>query len=172
MLCYALHAHHDGEDRILWPVLRERLSAEESRLLDKIEIQHADITSCIERVEDARRQWFLHLDHHHGDALANELHALSRLVDRHLDDEERDILPLAAAYLSEAEWHAVNEGGKAVLSFKAVLFIVGMTCYRVNRRLTNVVLYSLSAPAKIAIPPLARLMYVRRAARVHGTRRP
>ncbi|WP_273735231.1 hemerythrin domain-containing protein [Mycolicibacterium septicum] len=172
MLCYALHAHHDGEDKILWPVLRERLSTEETQLLDKIETQHADIMTSIERVEDARRRWLEHLDQHHRDALVIELKALSLLVDQHLDDEERDVLPLAAAYLSEAEWHAINEGGKAVLSFKAMLFVVGMTCYRVNRELTTVVLYSLSAPARLAIPVVARRMYVRHAARIHGTKRP
>jgi hemerythrin-like domain-containing protein len=172
MMCYSLHAHHDGEDRILWPVLRARLSAAESELLDKIESQHANINDRIERVNEARRRWLDQPDHYHGRELAGELHTLYELVTEHVEDEERDVLPMAAAYLSEAEWHAINEGGKEVLSLKATLFVVGMACYGINRELTSVTLYSLSAPVRLVLTPIARRMYVRRAARIHGTRRP
>jgi hypothetical protein len=171
-MCYSLHAHHDGEDKILWPVLRTRLSAAEGLLLDKIETQHANINHSIERVNKARRRWLDQPDHHHGMELAGELRTLCDLVTEHVEDEERKVLPMAAAYLSEAEWHAINEGGKEVLSLKAMLFVVGMACYGVNRELTNVTLYSLSAPVRLVLTPIARRMYVRRAARIHGTRRP
>jgi hemerythrin-like domain-containing protein len=172
MMCFSLHAHHNGEDTILWPVLRARLSAAESRLLDKIETQHANINDSIERVNECRRRWLDQLDHNRGSELAEELQTLYELVAEHIEDEERDVIPMAAAYLSEAEWHAINEGGKEVLSLKAMLFIVGMACYGINRELTSVTLYSLSAPVRLVLTPIARRMYVRRAARVHGTTRP
>jgi iron-sulfur cluster repair protein YtfE (RIC family) len=80
MMCFSLHAHHDGEDRILWPVLRARLSAGESELLDKIESQHANINDRIERVNEARRRWLDQPDHNHGRELAGELQTLYELV--------------------------------------------------------------------------------------------
>jgi hemerythrin-like domain-containing protein len=172
MMCYSLHAHHDGEDRILWPVLRARLSAAESKLLNKIESQHANINDSIEQVNEARRRWLDHPDPNHASDLADALQALYELVTEHVEAEERDVLPMAAAYLSEAEWHAINEGGKEVLSLKETLFVVGMACYGINRELTSVTLYSLSAPVRLVLTPIARRMYVRRAARIHGTRRP
>jgi hemerythrin-like domain-containing protein len=172
LMCYSLHAHHDGEDKILWPVLRARLSATERRLLDKIEIQHATINDSIECVNIARRRWLDRPDDEHNRELAGELQTLCELVTEHIEDEERDILPMAAAYLTEAEWHAINEGGKEVLSPKAMLFVVGMACYGVNRELTKVTLYSLSAPVRLALTPIARRMYMRRAVRIHGIRRP
>jgi hemerythrin-like domain-containing protein len=172
MMCFTLHAHHDGEDKILWPVLRDRLSAAESRLLDEIETQHANINGSIERVNEARRRWLDQPDNDHGGELVDKLQTLYELVTEHVEDEERDVLPMAAAYLSEAEWHAMNEGGKDVLSPKEMLFVVGMACYGLNRELTSVTLYSLSAPVRLLLSPIARRMYARRAARVHGTRRP
>jgi hemerythrin-like domain-containing protein len=169
-MCFSLHAHHDGEDKILWPLLRARLSAAESRLLDKIETQHANITDSIERISEARRRWLDQADGNNAAALAAELETLSGLVDRHIEDEERDILPMAAAYLSEAEWHALTEGGKQVLSLKALLFVVGMACYGVDRELTALTLHALSAPIRFVVTPVACRLYARRAARIHGTR--
>jgi hemerythrin-like domain-containing protein len=134
MMCFTLHAHHDGEDKILWPVLRARLSAAESRLLHEIEIQHANINDSIERVNEARRRWLDQPDRNHGGELADKLQTLYELVTEHVEDEERDILPMAAAYLSEAEWHAMNEGGKDVLSLKEMLFVCRHGLLRVKPR--------------------------------------
>lgn len=168
-MCYALHEHHHGEDEILWPILRPRLSAAERRLLDANERQHADINDGIERVNDARRRWLDRLDRDDAGSLANELKTLSGLLDQHLEDEERDILPMAAAYLTQAEWRTITEGGKNALSLTALLFIVGMTCHGVNREHAALVVAPLSAPLRLAVPVIARRMYLRRAARIHGT---
>jgi hemerythrin-like domain-containing protein len=168
-MCYSLHEHHHGEDAILWPILRPRLSAAERRLLDANERQHADINDGIEKVNDARRQWLDRLDQEHGSVLANKLKTLSGLVDRHLEDEERDILPMAAAYLTQAEWRTITEGGKNALSVNALLFVVGMTCYGVSREHAALVVAPLSAPLRRVVLSISHRMYVRRAARIHGS---
>jgi hemerythrin-like domain-containing protein len=164
-----LHEHHAGEDEILWPVLRPRLSAAERRLLDNVETQHAGINSGLERVNDARRRWLEQPGHNHGEALANELQTLHGLVAEHLEDEEREVLPLAAAYLSEPEWHAIMEAG--TLSRKMMLF-AGMCCYRGDPEVLALMFRVLPAPIRRVFPLIARRMYARRAARVHGTTKP
>jgi hemerythrin-like domain-containing protein len=171
LICHLLHEHHAGEDQILWPVLRARLSPADRRLLDNTEAQHAGINSGLERVKDARRRWLDQPDHNHGSALTNELQTLDGLVAEHLADEERDILPLAAAYLSEPEWRAISET-VTVLSRKAMLVGFGMCCYGADPEVTGLMLQALPAPVQLVVPPIARRMYARRAARVHGTRHP
>jgi hypothetical protein len=49
------------------------------------------------------------------------------------------------------------------------LFIVGMTCYGVGREHAALVVAPLSAPLRLAVPVIARRMYVRRAERIHGS---
>jgi iron-sulfur cluster repair protein YtfE (RIC family) len=166
-----LHEHHVGEDTILWPTLRARLSAADRRLLDKTEDQHAAINSSLDRVEDARRRWLAQLNHECGTALAGELQALYELVIKHLKDEEDNVLPLAAAYLSEPEWRAISES-VSVLSRKAMLIGFGMCCYGADPRVTGIMLVALPAPVRLVAPPIARRMYARHAARIHGTRQP
>jgi hemerythrin-like domain-containing protein len=171
LICEMLHEHHDAEDKILWPVLRPRLSAAEGRLLDKTDSQHTGINSSLERVNDARRRWLDQPDHHHGEALATELQTLYELVSEHLEDEERDIIPLASAYLSEPEWRSINDAGKS-LSPKMLLHGAGICCYGTDPEVITVMLQLLPAPVRLVLPPIARRVYARRAARVHGTRRP
>jgi hypothetical protein len=171
LICTLLHEHHVGEDKILWPVLRARLSAAESRLLDEIETQHANINDSIERLNEARRRWLDQPDNDHGSALAAELQALCALVTEHLADEEHDVLPLAAAYLSEPEWRAISET-VTVLSRQAMLVGFGMCCYGADPKVTGLMLQALPDPVQLVVPPIARRMYARRALRVHGTRQP
>jgi hypothetical protein len=171
LICVMLHEHHVGEDTILWPTLRARLPAVDRRLLDKTEDQHAGINSSLERVEDRRQRWLAQPDHDRGGALASELQTLCQLVIQHLKDEENDVLPRAAAYLSEPEWRAISES-VSVLSRKAMLIGFGMCCYRADPKVTGQMLVALPAPVRLIAPPIARRMYARHAARIHGTRRP
>jgi hemerythrin-like domain-containing protein len=172
LICEMLHEHHVGEDTILWPPLRARVSADDHRLLDKAEAQHEDINAALGRVNDARRRWSDRPDQDHGSALTNELQTLYALVNEHLADEERDIVPLAAAYLSESEWRAINNEGPKVLSPKTLLICAGMCCYGTNRELVALVLQVLPPPVRLVVPVIARRKYARLALRVHGTRRP
>ncbi|WP_273735332.1 hemerythrin domain-containing protein [Mycolicibacterium septicum] len=172
LICNLLHAHHSGEDEILWPVLRPRLSVADRQLLDNIEAQHQDIHRCLERVNDARRRWLDQPDRKSGSALANGLQTMHELVIDHLADEERDIVPLAAAYLSDREWRAANDEGPKVLSPKMLLMTVGMCCYGTSRELIAVLLQVIPRPLRPVVTRVGGLMYARRAARVHGTRRP
>jgi hypothetical protein len=171
LICDMLHEHHGGEDEILWPVLRPRLSADEVRLLEKIESQHADINESMERVDEARRRWLDQPDYDHGNALASELETLYSVVTDHLKDEEHDILPLAEVYLSEPEWRAINDAGKT-LSLKMLLLAAGICCYGADRELVAVLLQVIPAPLRPVVSRLGARMYARRAARVHGTTRP
>jgi hemerythrin-like domain-containing protein len=170
-ICNLLHEHHVGEDEIVWPTLRDRLSADDRRLLDQVETQHAGINAALERVQDARR-WFLEKpDSSHGATLATELETLHELVVEHLADEERDILPLAAAYLSDPEWRAIGQSLQA-LSPKSLLLGAGMCIYKADPEVIAMMFKPIPAPVRIIVPLISSRMYARHNLRIHGTREP
>jgi hypothetical protein len=48
-----------------------------------------------------------------GEALAAALERLNAVIQRHLDDEEQDIVPLATVTLTQQEWDALGKHGLA-----------------------------------------------------------
>lgn len=170
-ICDLLHEHHVGEDEIVWPTLRARLPAADLRLLDKVELQHGGINAELERVKAARRGWLDQPDFTHGTALAGELETLHGLVVEHLADEERDILPLAAAYLSDPEWRAIGQSLQA-LSPKALLLGAGMCIYKADPEVIAMMFKAIPAPVRVIVPLISSRMYARHNFRIHGTREP
>jgi hemerythrin-like domain-containing protein len=170
-ICKLLHEHHVGEDEIVWPTLRARLSAADRQLLDRVETQHAGINAALERVEDARR-WFLEQpDSSHGAALADKLETLHELVVEHLADEERDILPLAAANLSDPEWRAIGQSLQ-VLSPRLLLLGAGMCIYQADPEVIAMMFKAIPTPVRVIVPLISSRMYARHNLRIHGTRAP
>ena len=52
--------------------------------------------------------------------------AAGALLAEHLDTEERDLLPLAAAHLTPAQWAAVGAAGAASVPRSKLLLVFGM----------------------------------------------
>ncbi|WP_273735228.1 hemerythrin domain-containing protein [Mycolicibacterium septicum] len=170
-VCNLLHEHHVGEDEIVWPTLRARLSPADCRLLDKVETQHAGINAGLERVQDARQRFLEQPDPSHGATLATELEILHELVVEHLADEERDILPLAAAYLSDPEWRAIGQSLSA-LSPKSLLLGAGMCIYQADPEVIALMFKPIPAPVRVIVPLISSRLYARQSLRIHGTREP
>src|SRR5580704_17829831 len=51
-----LHAHHDGEEKLVFPLLRDRCPGQ-SGLLDQMAAQHADVVGLIDDSGDALMAW-------------------------------------------------------------------------------------------------------------------
>ena len=157
-----LEHHHAGEDRLLWPVLRNRVPAEVEQVLEKTGAQHREIE---ELVEAARREPV-------GDRLVELLRRLHDVVAEHLDDEEREILPLAALHLSPAEWAAIGEAGAASTPRTKLPLLFGMFMYEGDPDVLRDMLSSAPPVVRAVVPRIAPRGYARYCRRVHGTRRP
>jgi hypothetical protein len=98
-----LHFHHTGEDRHIWPTLRERLAGREAALstLQAMAEEHALIDPLLEAVDAAFAD---PADGHPADAVDE----LTSALHGHLRHEERDALPLIGSALTAAEWRAVG----------------------------------------------------------------
>jgi hypothetical protein len=107
LLLFLLHAHHDSEDRLLWPVLAGRVpSARE--LTATMEHEHRTLDSLIGAIRPELAGWSA------GDATARErlagyLARLGAALGEHLDAEEAEILPLVHDHMTVAEWEAMEK---------------------------------------------------------------
>jgi hypothetical protein len=119
-----LHVHHEGEEQLVFPLLRERCPAELD-MLDQMAAQHVDVVGLVQRSCGALSAWA------GGDAAAQEecaiaLGELGQRLEHHLGEEERQVLPLCSEHLSLQEWGALP--GHALGSFTGdkVWLILGL----------------------------------------------
>jgi len=113
-----LEVHHDGEEQIVFPRLLER-APEHQATVERAEAQHVDVVARMMAVNETVRTWEARGDAATPDVLAS-LQALDEALAPHLDEEEKQILPLAGDYLTAEEWgtlpgHAMgNFGGDKI----------------------------------------------------------
>ena len=157
-----LEHHHTGEDRLLWPVLRDRVPPEVHHLLDHAGDQHREIEELVDaaRSEPA------------GGHLATLLHRLHDALAEHLDAEERDILPLAALHLTSAEWAAIGENGATAVPRTKLPLLFGMLMFEGDPDVIRHMLASAPPLARALLPLIAPRAYAHYCGRVHGTRTP
>ena len=172
LLCELLHYHHAGEDELLWPPLRSLLNAHGQACLDAAEAQHSGIDAALRVVGLARHRWIEVGDNTTRDELIAALQYLHWLLVLHLDTEERDLLPLAAAHLTPGQWAAVGEAGAVSIPKSKMLLVFGMLAYEGDPDILTAMLHPAPPPARAIVPLLAPRIYARFAKRIHGTPRP
>jgi hypothetical protein len=105
-----LHIHHEGEDELLYPKLIERVP-EQAPMTEEVEHEHLLIKTALEAASAACAAWRERPSAETGEALAAALDQLNAVAQRHLDDEEQKVVPLAAVTLTQQEWDAVGKHG-------------------------------------------------------------
>lgn len=98
-----LHAHHDGEDELIWPVLIQRAS-DQAAEVQRIAGQHDGIASALEAASAAVVAWEQASDAVTGSVAADAVATLGSKLLAHLDEEEAFIVPLAAQHILASEW--------------------------------------------------------------------
>jgi hemerythrin-like domain-containing protein len=103
-----LRAHHSSEDELIWPVLHAR--AEMSAvLIDRMEAQHAGLHDALETARVLLDAWVAAPSEETAEAIAMALGATDERLAEHLAEEERDVVPLIAAHVTQAEWEELGE---------------------------------------------------------------
>jgi hemerythrin-like domain-containing protein len=103
-----LHTHHEGEDELLYPKLIERVP-DQAGMTEDVEHEHELIRKALDAASAACMMWRAEPSAETGVALAAALDELNSVAQRHLDDEEQKIVPLAAVTLTQQEWDALGE---------------------------------------------------------------
>jgi hypothetical protein len=98
-----LHTHHEGEDELLTPRLLQRCP-DDAETISRIGGQHKDVLGAVDDAEMAIAAWQADPSEVKGAQVAASLAALHAALAPHLDEEERDLLPIAAGCINVAEW--------------------------------------------------------------------
>lgn len=107
-----LHMHHTTEDDFVWPLVSQRACAD-APLATRMEEQHRQIDTAVTRVRDAKSTWTANPTGPTATALAARLDEFLEVTEHHLDEEERDVVPLIDRHLTAAEWEEVGRRGFA-----------------------------------------------------------
>jgi hemerythrin-like domain-containing protein len=164
--------HHDGEDRLLWPKLLERVPSELTPGVARMERQHETIHGLLQAVDVQTVAWAAHPNAAARTELADSLSLLTDALDEHLDAEEADVLPLASTHLSLTEWKELEEDGLKAMPRSQLAFVSGMLMYHSDPECLAVVLERAPAPVRLFASLFGRGSYAWRARRVHGTATP
>jgi hemerythrin-like domain-containing protein len=98
--------HHPKEEDYLFSALRRR-RPDAVPVLDQLRSEHDRFAGLLEEVEAALRRYDAHYPQ--GlDELEQRVNAYLEFQWRHMDKEEREVLPLAEAALSEEDWARID----------------------------------------------------------------
>lgn len=161
-----LHHHHDGEDRLLWPLLRERAGTELAPLVDTMEAQHAGIAVLVDRATEQLGAW---RRSGAGDALADTLDQMYAGLVEHLALEEREVLPLAATHVRPHEWARLGEEGMASIPGKERPRVLGMFMLEGDPAAIRAMLSHAPLPVRMLMPRLAPRSYASYHRKVQGS---
>lgn len=102
-LLLGLRAHHTMEDERVWPVLSTRTQPS-AELVERMETQHHGIHEGIEELRRRNAAWLDRPTAESAAALSTAITDMLRRLEEHLDEEERDLVPLLAQHVSVDEW--------------------------------------------------------------------
>lgn len=97
-----LHAHHEGEDAGLYPMIRA-LNPAAGELLDAMAADHERVDPAVEGVLAAAARWAA--DDAGRSVLLDALVALEDVLLPHLDREENEAMPVVSATITHRQWH-------------------------------------------------------------------
>lgn len=164
-----LHHHHSGEDELLWPLLLARAPEEVWPTIHLMEEQHHGISGSITQVRELLPLWSASASAEHRDQLAATLATVDALLTEHLGLEEREMLPLAAATLSQEEWDRLGEAGMASAPKKDLPLVLGMFMYDGDPEVIRGMLSHAPLLPRLLMPRVAPVVHRRYARRIHGT---
>jgi hemerythrin-like domain-containing protein len=91
-----LHHHHQAEDTGLWPLIRQR-APQAQGLLDRMQADHAHLTSAAERLRQAAARYRADAGDQPRADFRDAVSGLSQALLPHLRGEEDEAMPLVAA---------------------------------------------------------------------------
>ena len=160
-----LHHHHSGEDELVWPRLRERVVVERE-LVDRMEGQHEAVAALVAQIEVALPGWGG--DRHRGEALADLLGRLREALVEHLDEEEREILPLAAVHIAPEEWAQLGEHGMSRIEKSQLPILFGSVLEEATPAERTMMLRVVPPPVRLLVRTVFAWQYRRYVTRVRA----
>ncbi|OBJ53421.1 hemerythrin domain-containing protein [Mycobacterium sp. 1423905.2] len=122
-----LHHHHAAEDDLIWPKLHARVPSCDNAIC-RMEQAHRAIAAGVDTAKATGAVWAKTGARSAGERLRTAVDELIGLVDAHLADEERDVVPLIEDYITAAEWKKATARGASILRTHPRLGLVFAGC--------------------------------------------
>jgi Hemerythrin HHE cation binding domain len=145
-----LHAHHDGEDEIIWARLYERCP-DQAQAVEAIADQHKEVVPLIDTASKQAQGWSGTADQADGEDLLSTLTRLQDALVPHLDQEELVVVPLCSRYIKQEEWDQLPAHGMRAFDGDKPWLIMGL----VREQMPPPVLAHMDA----AMPPPVKEMW-------------
>lgn len=168
---HLLHHHHQAEDAVLWPLLRERAPEEIEPVVRLVEGHHQQINTLLDQAGQRLDAWAGNAGPAGaegagpGEQLSVALRQLAVVLFEHMNLEEQLVMPVVARHVFTDEW--VDMEDKSVTSSKPEDFplLFGMALYEGGEEIVP-------EPLRADVVPVAPGFYADYAERVYGTRTP
>lgn len=154
----ALHHHHHGEDVILWDTLVERSPACALHV-GLMKQHHEQIAALLEQVDGLSRAWTADAGEGAAERLAELLDEVSTSLNAHLGEEEEVILPIAATSMTQTEWNALGDAGRASIDKKRLLVQLGYMLEDATPEQRVDMMAHVPAPARLLYRLIGRRQY-------------
>ena len=162
-----LHIHHTGEDENLWPLLLERAKPS-TELIETMQAQHERVHEHVDRSQALLDGWRATPSSGAGEELAAEVERLNQALFEHLDQEEREILPLAEEFVSVEEWGRLGEHGRDSMSREELPIMFGAILEDADPSERAKMLTLLPPPIRVLMRTLGARKYRRYIAQVRA----
>jgi hemerythrin-like domain-containing protein len=168
-LTAVLHAHHRGEDAVLWPILLERGPQETAQHVRAMERHHSLIDQLTGQVAMSMADWRASADAGHRELLAAALDQLIAVLGEHLGEEEQHMLPAAAKLVTQAEWDQMGRAAGTQVDPALVPVGLGMLMHEGDPEVVAADMARMPAEARESLRKTAPQAYEAHSRRVHGT---
>lgn len=111
MLSTSLHAHHEGEDTMLWSTLESRAPSCAGHIA-RMKQQHAEMLVHLTALDAALPAWRSSGRATDAAGVTSALDGINAALAAHLPDEEQHIVPVMETSLSQAEVDALGDHGR------------------------------------------------------------
>lgn len=160
-----LSGHHEGEDEVLWPRLRERLP-ESIELVDALEADHVRLHALLDRGNEIVASWSDSEDVGDVDEVIGLTRTLAAILREHSAREESELLPLLPGVITVEEWDELPEHAQRSIAPDQMLLMLGMVLEDMPVPAQAGMLAPLPDPVRQAWESVGRDRYVAYAARV------
>jgi hypothetical protein len=140
-----LHAHHEGEDSVLVPLLLDRSS--EKQLVSRVAAQHQDILPPLADCERALQAWHDSPGERTAAALESSIATMNAVLTGHLDDEESNVLPECAAHVTGPEWGSMPGHTLGAFTGDKIWLILGLVREQMTEQQKAIMLANMPPPA-------------------------
>jgi hypothetical protein len=168
LLYRILHAHHEAEDWLMWPLLLERCDDRARDIAPMALARQEQLDSCLETVRALLAPW--RTSARGGVPLAMASTALNRALAEHIVLLEGEILPLAEHFVTAAEWRVLDAHSRAGVPARELPLYYGMAMHGLDPESLQDTLAELPRAARVLMLHAAPRAYAKHTLRVHGTR--